>query len=97
MNGLKTKWILRQADRRLMGDAGLKPRKAGFRIALGDLMREPGILDPLRETRSLTRAYYDGKVLDRLLAEQLSGRRNHEETLWTLLNLEIWSRTYRRS
>ena len=97
VRGLSTKWILRQADRRLMGDAGLKPRKAGFRIALGDLMREPGILDPLRETRSLTRAYYDGKVLDRLLAEQLSGRRNHEETLWTLLNLEIWSRTYRRS
>ena len=80
-----------------MGNAGLKLRKAGFRIALGDLMREPGVLDPLRETRSLTRAYYDGKVLDRLLEEQLGGRRNHEETLWTLLNLEIWSRTYRRS
>ncbi|HZE61714.1 MAG TPA: asparagine synthase-related protein [Burkholderiales bacterium] len=97
VRGLSTKWILRQADRRLMGNAGLKLRKAGFRIALGDLMREQGVLDPLRETGSLTRAYYDGKVLDRLLQEQLSGRRNHEETLWTLLNLEIWSRTYRRS
>jgi len=93
VRGLSTKWILRQADRRLMGDAGLKPRKAGFRIALGDLMREQGMLDVLRGTGSLTRSYYDGKVLDRMLAEQLSGKRNHEETLWTLLNLETWSRT----
>ena len=97
VRGLSTKWILRQADRKLIGDAGLKPRKAGFRIPLGDLMREQGVLDQLRATGSLTRAYYDGKVLDRLLDEQLRGRRNHEETLWTLLNLEIWSRTYRLS
>ena len=97
VRGLSTKWILRQADRRLINDAALKPRKAGFRIPVGDLMREPGILDQLRGAGSLTRAYYDAKVLDRLLDEQLSGKRNHEKTLWTLLNLEIWSRTYRPS
>ena len=97
VRGLSTKWILRQADRRLIGDANLKPRKAGFRIPVGDLMREPGVLDQLRGAGSLTRAYYDGKVLDRLLDEQLAGKRNHEETLWTLLNLEIWSRTFRPS
>ena len=97
VRGLSTKWILRQADRKLIGDAGLKPRKAGFRIPVGDLMREQGVLDQLRGSGSLTRAYYDGKVLDRLLDEQLAGKRNHEETLWTLLNLEIWSRTYRQS
>ncbi|MBV9189586.1 MAG: asparagine synthetase B, partial [Betaproteobacteria bacterium] len=93
VRGLSTKWILRQADRKLIGDANLKPRKAGFRIPVGDLMREQGVLDQLRGNGSLTRAYYDGKVLDRLLDEQLAGKRNHEETLWTLLNLEIWSRT----
>jgi len=93
VRGLSTKWILRQADRKLIGDAGLKPRKAGFRIPVGDLMREAGVLDQLRGAGSLTRAYYDGKVLDRLVDEQLAGKRNHEEILWTLLNLEIWSRT----
>lgn len=97
VRGLSTKWILRQADRKLIGDANLKPRKAGFRIPVGDLMRGQGVLDQLRGNGSLTRAYYDGKVLDRLLDEQLAGKRNHEETLWTLLNLEIWSRTYRQS
>jgi hypothetical protein len=34
-------------------------------------------------------------VLDRLIDEHLAVRRNHEPTLWTLLNLEIWHRTLR--
>jgi asparagine synthase (glutamine-hydrolysing) len=104
VRGLSTKWILRQADRRLIGQmgikAGLKPRKAGFRIPLGDLMRgemRELVADHLRGPGCLTRAYYDGKVLDRLLDEHLAARKNHEDTLWTLLNLEIWHRTYRPS
>jgi asparagine synthase (glutamine-hydrolysing) len=100
VRGLSTKWILRQADRRLIGDAAFKPRKAGFRIALADLMRGESrelLADQLRGPGCLTRGYYDGKVLDRLLDEHFAARRNHEQTLWTLLNLEIWHRTYRRS
>jgi len=100
VRGLSTKWILRQADRRLIADAGIKPRKAGFRIPLADLMRgemRELLVDQLRGPGCLTRAYYDGKVLDRMLDEHLAVRKNHEETLWTLLNLEIWHRTYRQS
>jgi asparagine synthase (glutamine-hydrolysing) len=101
---LSTKWILRQADRRLIAqagiDAGVKPRKAGFRIPLADLMRgemRELLVDNLRGPGCLTRAYYDGKVLDRMLDQHLAVKKNHEETLWTLLNLEIWHRTYRQS
>jgi asparagine synthase (glutamine-hydrolysing) len=32
-------------------------------------------------------------VLDRVLDEHLAAKRNHEDILWTLLNLEIWHRT----
>jgi asparagine synthase (glutamine-hydrolysing) len=97
VRGLSTKWILRKADERLLADRALKPRKAGFRIALGELMRtelKDLIGDHLRGERAHVRAYYDGKALDRLLDEHLAGKRNHEEPLWTLLNLEIWHRTY---
>ena len=96
VRGLSTKWILRQAGQRLMGDAGPKPRKAGFRIPLGDLMRgemRELLLDTLRGPGCLTRTYYEGSVLDRLLDEHMAVKKNHEETLWTLLNLEIWHRT----
>jgi asparagine synthase (glutamine-hydrolysing) len=50
------------------------------------------VADHLRGPGCLTRAYYDGAVLDRMLDEHFAARRNHEEMLWTLLNLEIWHR-----
>src|SRR3954471_20183482 len=96
VRGLSTKWILRKADEKLL--AGIKPRKAGFRIPLADLMRgelRDLVVDHLRGAGCRTRAYYDGAVLDRMIDEHLASKRNHEETLWTLLNLEIWHRTYR--
>src|SRR6185295_3302195 len=60
VRGLSTKWIL---------------RKAGFRIPLADLMRgemREQLLDTLRGPGCLTRAYYDGSVLDRLLDEHMA-------------------------
>jgi asparagine synthase (glutamine-hydrolysing) len=94
VRGLATKWILREADKRLLGDDGVKPRKAGFRIPVGELLRGPskGLLDYLRGPGALTRSYYETAVLDRVLDEHLAAKRNHEELLWTLLNLEIWHR-----
>ena len=99
VRGLSTKWILRRADEKLLADARVKPRKAGFRIPLGELMRTEArelVVDHLRGAGCRTRAYCDGAVLDRLIDEHLAGKRNHEELLWTLLNLEIWHRTYLR-
>lgn len=97
VRGLSTKWILRQADARLMNGAPLKLRKAGFKIPLGDLMRgemRDLVADHLRGPGCLTRAYYEETVLDRTLEEHFAVKRNHEATLWTLLNLEIWHRNH---
>ncbi len=98
VRGLSTKWILRKADEQLLAD--FKPRKAGFRIGLADLMRgemRELLVDHLRGPSCLTRAYYEPAVLDRMLDEHLGAKRNHEEILWTLLNLEIWHRTLHRA
>ena len=45
----------------------------------------------------MTGTVIDAAAMDRLVDEHLRGRHNHEKTLWTLLNLEIWHRTYRRA
>jgi len=55
------------------------------------------LLDHLQSGSSITRVYYDACVLDRVLAEHLNGRQNHEKLLWALLNLEIWHRQYART
>jgi asparagine synthase (glutamine-hydrolysing) len=96
VRGLATKWILWRAAQPLLD--GLHPRKAGFRIPVGEWLRgalSEWLLDHLRGPGSLTRPFYDADTLDRLLDEHLAGRRNHEEILWTLLNLEIWHRACR--
>jgi asparagine synthase (glutamine-hydrolysing) len=98
VRGLQTKWILRQAARALL--PRLRPRKAGFRIPVCEWLRgelREFLLEHLRGAASLTRPYYEPRALDRLLDEHLTGRRNHETLLWTLLNLEIWHRTCRRA
>ena len=96
VRGLETKRILRQAARPLL--AGLRPRKAGFRVPVGDWLRgelREFLADHLRGPGSLTRPQYEARTLDRVLDEHFAGRRNHETLLWTLLNLEIWHRTSR--
>jgi asparagine synthase (glutamine-hydrolysing) len=98
VRGFTTKWILRRAAQPLL--AGLAPRRAGFRIPVGAWLRgelRELLLEHLRGPRSLTRSYYEAKILDRLLDDHLAGRRNHEELLWTLLNLEIWHQACRRA
>jgi asparagine synthase (glutamine-hydrolysing) len=55
------------------------------------------LFDHLGNGTSLTRPYYDAKVLDRTLADHVNGRQNHEKLIWALLNLEIWHRQYARA
>lgn len=98
LRGLSTKWILRQAAKTLLPQ--LAPRKGGFAIPAGAWLRgelADFLNDQLRGPASLTRAYYVPRLLDRLLDEHVAGRRNHENLLWTLLNLEIWHRTCLRA
>ena len=43
---------------------------------------------------AITRRYYRGGAVDRAMEEHLKGRKDHGTLLWTLLNIEIWHRTY---
>jgi len=95
VRGLTGKWLLRQAAQRL--EAGREARRPGLGIPLEGLLRgelRELLVDHLRGARSVTRAYYDEKALDRALEGHLRGKRDNDSLLWTLLNLEIWHRTY---
>lgn len=97
VNGLATKWILRQAARTLIPQAILERPKVGFRVPVNEWFRGPmkGYLrEHLQASDSKTRGYYDAKVLDRTLDDHIDGRQNHEKLLWALLNLEIWHRQH---
>ncbi|HEV8644615.1 MAG TPA: asparagine synthase (glutamine-hydrolyzing) [Burkholderiales bacterium] len=91
------KWILREAGKQLIPERILTRPKVGFRVPVNEWFRgemREYLVDHLQSASSMTRAYYDARTLDQVLAEHLNGRQNHEKLLWTLLNLEIWHRQY---
>ena len=94
VRGVSTKWILHCALARLVPPKALSLRQGGW-LPGGSLRGElsGAARDHLTGSSSLTRAYYEPKVLDRVLDEHDKGKKGHEELLWTLLNLEIWHRT----
>jgi asparagine synthase (glutamine-hydrolysing) len=97
VRGMRGKWILRQAGKRLISRKILERPKVGFRVPVGRWFRGPlreFLLDHLGNGSSLTRPYYDAKVLDRTLVDHMDGKQNREKLIWALLNLEIWHRQY---
>ena len=97
VRGRTTKWILRAAARNLLPGRILTRPKVGFRVPVGNWFRGPMrdfLAGHLQGAASMTRAYYDTRVLDGILADHWSGRQNSEKLLWALLNLELWHRHY---
>ncbi len=98
VRGATTKWLLREAMKRLLPSAILQRPKVGFRVPVNEWFRGPMreyLYDHLAGTDSRTRSYYRRPALEKTLADHVEGRQNHEKLLWCLLNLEIWHREYR--
>ena len=45
-------------------------------------------------TRARDRGYFEASELERLSQEHRSGRIDHTDRLWLLINLEIWQRLF---
>jgi asparagine synthase (glutamine-hydrolysing) len=100
VRGMRSKWILREAGKRLLPERILTRPKVGFRVPVNRWFRgqmREYLLDHLQGGSSMTSVYYDPQALDGVLAEHINGRQNHEKLLWALLNLEIWHRQYARA
>ena len=97
VRGHTTKWILREAMKRLLPAAILQRPKVGFRVPVNEWfqgsMREY-LYEHLKSASSLTAGYYQTAMLDKIFTDHVTGRQNHEKLLWSMLNLEIWHRQY---
>jgi asparagine synthase (glutamine-hydrolysing) len=97
VRGTQTKWILRRAMQQVLPAQIMSRDKVGFRVPVNEWFRSSMreyVYDHLTGEGSLTRHYYRRKPLDTILREHVTGRHNHEKTIWSLLNLEIWHRIY---
>jgi asparagine synthase (glutamine-hydrolysing) len=97
VRGQMTKWILREAMKRLLPTEILGRPKVGFRVPVNEWFRKgmrDYLYDHLTGSNSRTAIYYHRPALLKLLKEHIEGSQNHEKVLWCLLNLEVWHRCY---
>jgi asparagine synthase (glutamine-hydrolysing) len=94
------KAILRAAVANVLPPEVLNRKKIGFRVPFNEWFRGPYrqyIRDMLTSEASHVARICDGKLVRRLVDRHLAGRQNHERILWSLVNLEIFLRTFKLS
>jgi asparagine synthase (glutamine-hydrolysing) len=97
LRGLTTKWILREAVRGILPEPILTRKKMGFPVPFGLWMREgwQGVArDVLLDRRTRERGLIDPAAVETLIHEHAGGRRDGADAIWSLLNLELWYRTF---
>ena len=97
LRGFRTKWILREAARDLLPPEILSRSKMGFPVPFGVWMRGPWsslARDVLLDSRSRARGITNPAAIERLIDGHAAGSADGADALWTLLNLELWYRTF---
>jgi len=97
LRGWTTKYVLREAMKGLVPDSILKRPKMGFPVPLGRWFRGEfrSLLDEfVLGDRVVARGQFQPDYLARLVEEHSSGRADHTERLWTLVNFEMWQRNF---
>ena len=97
LRGFKTKWILREAIRDVLPPAILSRPKMGFPVPFSVWMRGPWnsvAREVLLDTRSRQRGLINAVAVEHLLDEHAAGSINGADAIWSLLNLELWYRTF---
>jgi asparagine synthase (glutamine-hydrolysing) len=97
LRGRATKKVFKDALRPWLPSHLLDREKQGFGVPLaawfrGRLKELPAeiLLDP----RALARGYFREHRLRQIIEEHLSGVRNRQDQIWTLIQLELWFRTF---
>ena len=97
VRGFTTKYILKKAMEPYLPREILYRPKMGFPTPLAHMFKgemKGYVADVLGSERSLDRGYFRPEEVRRLVAEHLSGARDHHRVLWQLLVLEEWHRRF---
>ncbi len=97
LQGTTTKRVLRESMKRLLPPSILARPKMGFPVPVGSWFRGRwrGIVTELvLGARARERGIFDPGVVRRIAEEHFSGRVEHTERLWALVNFELWLRRF---
>ncbi len=97
MEGGETKAIFKKALEPYLPREVLYRKKMGFGCPVGDWLRHElreMAHDVLLSSAATARGIFRRDYVERLLAEHVSGRVQHDTRLWALLMLELWFRMW---
>ena len=95
--GLTTKYILKKAFSHLLPKKIIHRPKQGFGVPLGSWFRgdlKKISYSVLLDEKAIRRGYFKRDAVKALLDEHCSGKFDHGHKIWSLLNLELWHRTF---
>jgi asparagine synthase (glutamine-hydrolysing) len=97
LRGMRSKFLLKRALRGLLPDRILNRPKKGFGIPVADWFRGP-LREQMREVLSAERVgrdgFFDVGMVEGLVDDHLSGRRDNRKQLWTLFAFQLWNQGY---
>jgi asparagine synthase (glutamine-hydrolysing) len=97
LSGLTTKRVLRAAMKGVIPESILNRPKMGFPVPFSAWTRgawNSVARDVLLDRRARERGVIDPAGVDRLLRDHAEGRTDGWDRIWSLLNLELWYRTF---
>jgi asparagine synthase (glutamine-hydrolysing) len=97
LSGFTTKRVLRASMKGLLPESILNRPKMGFPVPFAGWTRgswNSVARDVLLDRRSRERGIIDPPAVDRLLRDHAEGRTEGGDRIWSLLNLELWHRTF---
>jgi asparagine synthase (glutamine-hydrolysing) len=97
IRGLVLKWIPRRSAEGVLPRSVLEHRKVGFLVPLAEWLRgplRPFVEETLLSERALGRGLFRPEAVRALVREHMEGSRDRSWKLWSLLNVELWHRTW---
>jgi asparagine synthase (glutamine-hydrolysing) len=97
MPGGRLKHLLKELAFSMVPREILDRPKQGFAVPVGHWFRgalRDAFGDILGSPLTRQRGYFNSAFVERVLADHLSGRRDHSTKLWMLLVFELWHRQY---
>ena len=91
------KRVLREAMKTVLTPQILTRKKVGFRVPIGGWFRgahRSVVKDLLQSEASILRRSLNPVVIDGIVSRHIAGRSNNERSLWMLMNLEMFLRTF---
>ena len=97
LRGLTTKWILRESVKSILPREILTRQKMGFPVPFSHWLRGTGAgiaRDVLLDSRARQRGITDSAAVSAMIDAHATGATDAGDALWSLLNLELWYRTF---